>query len=132
MKLLELGRQVVAVWNTRNPEEVGRFYGDKTVFHDPLVAKETTGQALVSYAAGIFEAFPDLHFKVFSEAVGPNLVMFEWAQCGNNTGSIMGMPATNRYIEIPAVSVLKYRDETLISHYDYWDMKKLMNDLGVL
>lgn len=130
MTELQQGYALIDVWNARDAAAVGRFYGDAS-FSDPLVPRPITGAALVAYATGIFEAFPDLHFEVHGAATGPELVMFEWSQCGTNRGSILGQPATDRYVEIPAVSVLRYAGGVLRTHVDYWDMKQLMADLGL-
>lgn len=131
MSLLPIGREVVAVWNTRDPQAVGAYYGEHVGFRDPITVREVTGPGLVAYAGSIFTAFPDLEFRVHAEAEGPDVVMLEWSQCGTHRGAVLGAPATGRYVEIPAVSVLKFRAGVLQAHHDYWDLQKLVKDLGL-
>ena len=123
-------KYLVDVWNSQDMNAIRELYQHDAVFYDPLLGNEIKGEQIEQYAAGIYKAFPDLQFVVKSIAVSDKLAMAEWSQNGTNTGEILGKPATGRYIEIPAVSVLRYTDSgNLISHYDYWDMKKLLTDL---
>ncbi|MEL7002811.1 MAG: ester cyclase [Bacteroidota bacterium] len=122
--------KLVNIWNSQDLKALKELYKTDAVFYDPLLGTEIKGEAILMYAKGIYEAFPDLKFVVKDIAVSKGLAMAEWSQNGTNTGEIMGKPATGRYVEIPAVSVLRYNENgDLISHYDYWDMKKLQADL---
>ncbi len=123
-------KELVDVWNSQDLNLIQDLYKYDAVFYDPLLGTEIKGENILTYAKGIYEAFPDLQFVVKDIAISKGLAMAEWSQNGTNTGEILGKPATGRYIEIPAVSVLRFNEEGhLISHYDYWDMKKLLNDL---
>lgn len=130
MDIHKIATEVMAAWNNKDLEKLAALYNEEVVFFDPLLAKEIRGKAIIDYAASIFAAFPDVHFVIKSEAVGKDVVMIEWVQCGTNSGSIIGRPATNRYLEVPAVSVIKFDQGRLLSHYDYWDLAKVMSDLG--
>lgn len=130
MDLVAKARHLVDVWNSQNLNAIKELYQHDAVFYDPLLGNEIKGQQITQYAEGIYKAFPDLQFVVKDIAVSNGIAMAEWSQNGTNKGEILGKPATGRYIEIPAVSVLRYDDSgNLISHYDYWDMKKLLTDL---
>lgn len=122
-------QEVIDVWNSKDLNALQRLYGDTTGFYDPLLGKEIKGEAILAYAKGIFEAFPDLEFIVKGIAASENLAMVEWSQNGTNSGLIMGKPATGRYVEIPAVSVVRFDGNQFISQRDYWDMKSLLEDL---
>ncbi len=123
-------RNLVDVWNSQDLNALKYLYGDDAVFFDPLLGAEIKGDEIITYAMGIYKAFPDLQFVTKGIAASEGLAMIEWSQNGTNTGEILGKPATGRFIKIPAVSVLRFNTEgSLVSHYDYWDMKKLLNDL---
>jgi len=128
-ELLAFGETIVDAWNQQDLEALKKIYGSNAAYFDPLLKKYIKGNAILAYAQGIFTAFPDLELKVISRASNVDLIMFERMQCGTNTGTMLGREATGRYIEIPAVSVLKMKEGQLISHTDYWDLKQLMMDL---
>ena len=132
MDLKDRCRQVISAWNTKDIDALKVIYAQKAIFFDPMVGKEITGDFIIQYAQSIFLAFPDLRFNIQDMAAGQDVVMTQWVQCGTNTGSIMGNPATGRYIEIPAVSVIRFRKDRLLSHHDYWDMVFFLKGLGFM
>lgn len=121
--------KIIEAWNTKNYHMMRSIYGKEVTVFDPLINRIITGDKILGYAQAVFTSFPDHQFKVVSIAHGKNVTMIEWIQCGTNTGPIIGRPPTNKYIEIPAVTVLKLEEGRLLSQYDYWDMKKLTEEL---
>lgn len=129
MSLEALAQNVIDVWNSKDIDQLRQLYGMQGSFFDPLMTKPVTGASIIHHAEGIYAAFPDLVFDLRQITIGENVAMAEWSQNGTNNGPIFGKPATGRYIEVPAVSVLNFSGNTLLSHRDYWDLKKLLNDL---
>lgn len=122
-------QHIIDVWNEKDLMKLQQVYGEDTTFFDPLLNDTIKGKTILGYALGIYDAFPDLEFVIKGITAGDNLAMVEWVQEGTNTGDIMGKPATGRYIEVPAVSVMRFDGDTFISQRDYWDLKKLVQDL---
>ncbi len=122
-------QQIIDVWNQKDIEALQKLYGEHTTFFDPLLNDNIAGKTILGYAQGIYDAFPDLEFVVMGITTSDNMAMVEWVQKGTNTGEIMQKPATGRYIEIPAVSVIRFDGDTFVSQRDYWDLKKLQVDL---
>lgn len=129
MTIENLAKSIIDIWNEKDLTKLQGVYGTDIPFFDPLLGRAIKGDEIIEYAKGIYEAFPDLVFKVESIATGKDVAMVQWVQCGKNTGPILGKAPTQRYIEIPAVSVITTKEGKLESHRDYWDMKKLANDL---
>jgi len=132
MDLKDRCLEIMDAWNTKDIAAISAIYGKKGIFYDPMVGKEIKRDSLIQYAQSIFLAFPDLRFDVRDMAVGKNVVMIQWMQCGTNTGEIMGNPATGKYIEIPAASVIRFKKDKLVSHHDYWDMVQFLKGLGFM
>ncbi len=122
-------QQIIDVWNQKDIEALQKLYEEHTTFFDPLLNDNIAGKTILGYAQGIYDAFPDLEFVVTGITTSDNMAMVEWVQKGTNTGEIMQKPATGRYIEIPAVSVIRFDGDTFVSQRDYWDLKKLQVDL---
>lgn len=132
MDLQDRSIQIIDAWNAKDLDALKSIYGEKGIFYDPMVDREISGDSIIQYARSIFFAFPDLQFRIQDMAAGKNVVMLQWLQCGTNTGAIMGNPATGRYIEIPAASVIRFKKDKLVSHYDYWDMVHFLKGLGFM
>ncbi|WP_109300882.1 ester cyclase [Aquimarina sp. AU474] len=122
-------QEIIDIWNQKDIQALHKLYGEHTTFFDPLLNDSIKGKTILGYAQGIYNAFPDLEFVVKGITASENLAMVEWIQKGTNTGEIMQKPATGRYIEIPAVSVIRFDKGSFVSQRDYWDLRKLWNDL---
>ncbi len=120
----QMAQNIIDVWNQKDISALQKLYGDHTTFFDPLLNDNIKGKTILGYAQGIYAAFPDLEFVVKGITTSKNMAMVEWIQQGTNTGDVMGKPATGKYIEIPAVSVVRFEGGTFISQRDYWDLKK--------
>ncbi|GAA4274721.1 ester cyclase [Aquimarina gracilis] len=127
--ITQSAQHIIDVWNAKDLDRLYTLYGEHTTFFDPLLNGEIKGKTILGYAQGIYDAFPDLEFVVKDITTADRIAMIEWIQKGTNTGDIMGKPATGRYIEIPAVSVIRFNTDSFLSQRDYWDLKKLLDDL---
>ncbi len=121
--------EIIDAWNRDDSAVLQRHYGLQAVFSDPIFPDGISGQAIIDYSQAIHAAFADVEFVVHAKVIAADVAMVEWTQVGTNSGAMLGRPATHRYIEIPAVSVVKFDGDRLASHRDYWDAAKLMQDL---
>lgn len=132
MDLKDRCTRIIDAWNAKDIAALTAIYGTKGIFYNPMVGKEIRGDFFIQYAGSIFQAFPDLAFNILDMAQGNNVVMVQWIQCGTNTGEIMGNPPTGNCIEIPSVSVMRFKKDKLLSHHDYWDMVHFLKGLGFM
>jgi steroid delta-isomerase-like uncharacterized protein len=58
---------------------------------------------------------------------------FEWELEGTNTGSVAGLPATNKQFRIRGVSIGEVdADRRIIHNRDYWNMADYLAQVGIM
>ena len=51
---------------------------------------------------------------------------------GTNDGDFMGMPATGRTVDVPAIDIFRFADDGLVhEHWGVFDALGMMQQLGV-
>ena len=56
----------------------------------------------------------------------------EFTGRGTNTGELMGMPATNKGIDVIVCDVIEVRDGKVYREREYYDQLTMMQQLGVI
>lgn len=75
--------------------------------------------------------FPDIEFSIQELVAGDDIVMVELTISGTHTGEFMGIPPTNREIEIPAVDKFVVKDEQVVEWRPYFDSREIPEQLGL-
>jgi steroid delta-isomerase-like uncharacterized protein len=108
-------------------------YADDAVHEDKTVNANLNGKkAVEDFAQSWIKAFPDLSFTLTSAIVAGNRGTAEWIVTGTLKGDMPGMPASNKVMKIPGVSIFKCTDGKIAHVVEYWDMATLMRQLGFL
>jgi steroid delta-isomerase-like uncharacterized protein len=133
---------------TRNEETARRFaeevfgkgnyaYIDSAVSpdfveHTPAPQYKPGIEGLKEWIPQMRQAFPDTKIEVLHVFGKGDLVALHVRQTGTNTGPMMGMPATNKAIDMRGVDVLRFKDGKAIEHWGYWEEMKMMQQLGMM
>jgi steroid delta-isomerase-like uncharacterized protein len=75
-------------------------------------------------------AFPDIHFTI-EEAIGErDVAAVRWTARGTHAGDDLGLPATQKRVEITGTTFARIKDGKVVEAWDNWDMLGLMNAIG--
>jgi steroid delta-isomerase-like uncharacterized protein len=120
-------------WNDRDPAAVLATFAEGGTYLDPNVAgPPLSGQALASYAQGLFEGFPDLRFEVPALATLPNgVTVARWLMRGTNTGALRGAPPSGQVVALPGVDFIVTAETGLRSVEGYFDRQTMAEQLGL-
>jgi steroid delta-isomerase-like uncharacterized protein len=105
---------------------------DDFVEHDPMPGMSPDRQGLKAMIRGLHEAFPDFHTKVEDQIVAGDKVVERWSCTGTQEGEFMGLPPTNRHIEIHGMDISRLADGRLVEHWTQIDMVSVLQQLGVM
>jgi steroid delta-isomerase-like uncharacterized protein len=75
--------------------------------------------------------FPDLSYEIVNMYQSGNTVITEFIIRGTHMGDLMGIPPTNRKIEVPACNIIEIREGRIYSEREYFDKVYLMQQLGI-
>jgi steroid delta-isomerase-like uncharacterized protein len=77
-------------------------------------------------------SMPDMHCQVNFMAADSEYVTVQYTFTGTNTGSLMGMPATGKKVNIDGVDIIRYKNGKAIGHWGYNEEMKMMTQLGMM
>ena len=98
----------------------------------PPEIKSTGLQAVKDMCKMHKAAFPDMKTKVHTIASAGDTVMAYVISTGTNSGPFMGMPATNKKIDMEGVDIIRFKDGRAVEHWGVYDNMKMMHQLGMM
>ena len=78
------------------------------------------------------KGYPDLNSKVNFMTADSDCVSMQYTLTGTNTGSVMGMPATGKKINVDGVDIVRFKNGKAIEHWGYMEEMKMMMQLGMM
>jgi steroid delta-isomerase-like uncharacterized protein len=92
---------------------------------------ELTVDQFTEMVAGLFVAFPDLHFTINDQFSSGHKFSTRWTARGSNTGPFGEMPATGKTIEIEGLIIDYVVNGKVAKRWEIWDQMALMQQLGI-
>jgi len=122
----------VDVWNGRDSAAlVGAFTKDG-VYCSPDTDPGVNGEALATFARGLWTAFPDFTVELLNVGeIEAGVVALHWRVRGTNTGSGADeSKPTGRTVSIKGASIVRLEGDKIRSDYAYFDRKAIEEQLA--
>jgi len=94
-----------------------------------------TGQSREEFEAVIAStrlAFPDLHTEILDLVEDGDSVAIRWRSTGTHTGRLMGVPATNKAVEVTGATFARFEGDQISEEWVTWDPRELLEAIGVI
>jgi steroid delta-isomerase-like uncharacterized protein len=118
-------------WNGHDAAGIVSLFAEGGTYTDPL-APALTGEAIASYAKGLWESFPDLSFEIVGAPLAGNgAVSFRWLMKGTNTGPFQGLPPSGRSVALSGADFLQIEGDRIRSVNGYFDAGEVPRQLGL-
>ena len=125
---VKLAQKVVDAYNDKDVDAFIDMYAvDADVVFPDLSAPNR--EEMVTEFHEIIEALPDRHFDVSRIVATEKGAMVECSTKGKNTGSLFGMPATNRELALPMIHVYDFEDGKVVRQRTYANYQLMMQQL---
>ena len=132
MSALQVAQRYFDAWNCRDADAIVASFADDGTYSDPSAGQGLRGEAIASYAKGLWAAFPDLSFETVSASDnGAGLVAAQWMMHGTNTGSMRGLPPTGRSVTVPGADFIQVEGDRILSVQGYFDSRAVPEQLGL-
>jgi steroid delta-isomerase-like uncharacterized protein len=119
-------------WNRGNIDSQRHIFAPD-YWWEELPAPFGTGvDGLLSFVKGFRAAFPDLQFRIVDTVANDDKVVWRCMGTGTQRGEFMGMPATNRSIDVPAIIMSRFQDGLWKEDHVVWDQLRMLQQLGVI
>lgn len=102
------------------------------VDHHPMPGMEPTRDGLKKAFAEMRIGWPDMKWNYKHIWADGDIVIGHYDMTGTNTGPMMGMPATNKKINISGVDIVRFKDGMAVEHWMYSEEMKMMTQLGLM
>lgn len=121
-------------WDQKNLAVADELIAANHVEHTPgSPAGLPPGPAgLKQFASLYFTAFPDLRIPLEDQFAEGERVVTRWTAQGTNTGSLFGMPATNKSATIPGITIYRIAGGKIVETWTNFDGLGMLQQLGVV
>jgi steroid delta-isomerase-like uncharacterized protein len=119
-------------FNRGDVSVVDELVADDFVDHDPMPGMPPNREGLKAMIRDLHQAFPDFHTEVEDQIVAGDKVVERWSCTGTQEGEFMGIPPTNRHVEIHGIDISRLADGRLVEHWTQIDMISMLQQLGVM
>ena len=120
------------VINKKNMAAIETFIASNQVDHfaPPDAPSGIAGAKII---LGMFlTAFPDLHFAIEDMIADEDKVVTRIAISGTQQGAFMGIPPTNKHVQITGIDINRVVNNQSVEHWMQIDMLGMMQQLGVI
>ncbi|WP_053365674.1 ester cyclase [Bacillus sp. FJAT-27245] len=119
------------VLNERKYENTGEFVSPHFVFYSNNSPASEGMESFRQYM-GVFQGgFPDLIFETLHLAEDGDAVYLHWKGKGKNTASLMGLPPTNKYVEIQGISLFELEQGRIKLNRVVFNTLDIFQQIGV-
>jgi predicted ester cyclase len=124
--------RIFDAFNRRAFDELDEIFHPDYVDHTPMGDLRGV-PAFKQYMQGWLDAFPDGKFELSNIVIEGDLAAWQPRFMGTNTGSLMGMPATGKAIDVLGLHMGRLSDDGRpIEHWVGNDMLLMMQQLGLI
>jgi steroid delta-isomerase-like uncharacterized protein len=118
-------------WNAHDQDAVVASFVPGGEYRDPGVPEGLDPAATGAYAAGLWQAFPDLAFAIDDLVAHGDRVWARWTMTGTNDGPYRGLPPSGNPIALPGADLLRVMPEGVREVQGFFDGGTLVRQLGL-
>ncbi|OAT26268.1 hypothetical protein M976_02986 [Buttiauxella ferragutiae ATCC 51602] len=129
---LTVVKDYMSAWNAHDAAKAAQYLSNDVVYYDAASGTPVKGKnnAEKEVIGAFIKAVPDLTWKMTSKPVyDHDTIAFRWEFSGKNSGEWAGSPATNNPIKFEGVSYITVNNGKITWQGDYYDSKKLDEEL---
>lgn len=120
------------VFNKHNPAMFDSCVTADYVEHEIQPGYPPTREGTKKHFADFFAAFPDINCKINFMVADTSYVVVQCTVTGTNTGSMMGMPATGKKMNVEGVDIVRFVNGKGVEHWGYREEMKMMMQMGMM
>ena len=124
-----IGRFLDEVWNQGNLDACDEIFDRNFLGHLPIM--EVHGPEEFKNLVRIYrDAYPDVHLTVEDVFSVGDRVAVRWTARGTHLGEMMGIPPSNRKIEVMGISIFRIKDGKVAEDWEGFDTLGMMQQIG--
>jgi steroid delta-isomerase-like uncharacterized protein len=119
------------LWSAHDMQRLLQIFTEDAVYEDVTMGEVSRGAAAIkTFGEGFLAGFPDVTFELRSSFANGVNGGAEWVLRGTHSGSMPGMPATGKRVEVRGASIFEFAGDKIRRCSDYWDMATFNKQLS--
>ncbi len=132
-RIKEVITQLLAAWNSHDPQRVAACYTEDCYGMDVAVARPQIGREGVQHMfEAYYIAFPDLKITPDDIIIDGNRVAIFWTARATHNGPILSIPPSGRPVMARGVNRLVLEDDKVCETLTIWDVAGMLRGMGLL
>jgi steroid delta-isomerase-like uncharacterized protein len=121
-------------WNQGDLSVIDELFSPDYQDHDAAAQTGTSGlEAARRFIETFRAAIPDLHVAIEDQYADGSTVTTRWTASGTHEGTLIGVPASHRRVEVSGISIDRFDEEgRLVEGWGNWDGIALLRQVGAL
>jgi len=122
-------RFVEEIWNRKRPDRIADFLTKDYVRHSPSGLMHGAQGLRQDYDTYLL-AFLDCHIRIDDMTCEGNQVVVRFTATGTQKGEFLDLPATNRAVSVPGITVMQIAGGKIAEEHVVWDRLGILQQLG--
>jgi steroid delta-isomerase-like uncharacterized protein len=131
MKNKESVKKWFDAFNAHNVDNMAATMDANYIEHSPAPGQAAGIDGFKKMMTEWLAAYPDMKGTVVDVIAEGDRIGVLSRMEGTNSGPMMGMPATNKKVDVLGIDWMKISNGKVTEHWGYMDMMKWMQDLGM-
>lgn len=121
-------------WNRGDLSVIDELFSPLYQDHDAAAQTGTSGlDAARQFIETFRAAVPDLQIEIEAQYAEGSTVTTQWTATGTHEGTLMGMPATHRHVEVSGISIDRFDEQGHFAEgWGNWDGIAVLRQIGAL
>ena len=126
-------RQMIAYLNAHNVAGMLTCFDEEMEWLDVPMEVPYRGKAEIrELLDSLFDAFPDLEYRLTSLVTEGDQLVAQFRMRGTHQNTFYGLPATNKRVDLPSLSMITMRDGKMLSDHCYYDNAMILRQMGIM
>jgi steroid delta-isomerase-like uncharacterized protein len=127
-------RRFFELWEAGDTDRFEEVVAADAVDHDPQrpFPDEHGAEAARKTAEMFLAAFPDTNYTIEEQVAESDLVVTRWTARGTPEGELMGIPATQKSVEVSGIAIDRFSNGKIVESWGNWDTIGMMQQLGAI
>src|SRR5437870_1544836 len=125
-------KAVSNAWDAGKVDEFDKYITANSVDHDAMPGQKPGLEGLKEMVKMMHTAYPDMKSTIDYIGVDGDILTARYHMAGTNSGPMMGMPATNKKVNVEGVDMVKWENGKFVEHWGVFDEMGMMKQLGLV
>ena len=123
---------VIDFLNKAAIDKLGEYLAPDGMSHSAPPGTKGDFEGTKQFFTHLFQAFPDARWSVDDVICEGDKAVMRTTMRGTHKGEFMGIRATEKYVQVTGIDIIRFRDGMMVEHWGNQDDLGMMQQIGVV